>query len=119
MLFRDLRAASGAARDAASGALDMLSLWAASWARHGWNPRIITRDDVERDPGYRQFVRVANATASRVSQSRGHTGSATDATFRLRGLTQFYAKAVAGSGVLTDSDVSHASARARTCTHTH
>jgi hypothetical protein len=88
-----------------SNSHDLLSLWAASWARHGWKPRLLTRKDVEHDPGYQQFLRVANSTASRVSEARGHVGSKTDATFRLRGITQFYAKAVAGAGVLTDSDV--------------
>ena len=89
-----------------SDALDLLSLWAASWARHGWHPRILTRDDlVQRHPeAYREFVRTANATATAVSRARGHS-SAKDATFRLRGLTQFFAKAVSGAGVLTDSDV--------------
>ena len=89
----------------ASSAMDMLALWSASWARHGWLPRILTREDVERDPGYHEFVRVANSTATRVSRTRSSAHGAVDATFRLRGLTQFYAKAVAGSGVLTDSDV--------------
>jgi hypothetical protein len=90
----------------ASSAMDMIALWASSWARHGWTPRLLTREDVERDPGYRAFERLANETATMVSKSRhgGKTTSA-DSTFRLRGLTQFYAKAVAGAGVLTDSDV--------------
>jgi hypothetical protein len=89
----------------ASSAMDMIALWASSWARHGWTPRLLTREDVERDPGYRAFERLANETATMVSKSRhgGKTTSA-DSTFRLRGLTQFYAKAVAGAGVLTDSD---------------
>lgn len=101
--YIDLSHASRALSQA-SDAMDMLSLWAASWARHGWTPRILTKSDVMRDPGYADFVRVANATATRVSRSRGHA-TTSDATFRLRGLTQFYAKAVAGAGVLTDSDV--------------
>ena len=87
-----------------SNTLDMLTLWAASWARHGWTPRVLTREDVERDPGYPAFAKIANKTALLVSRSRGHT-TATDAAFRLRGLTQFFAKAISGAGVLTDSDV--------------
>ena len=87
-----------------SNTLDMLTLWAASWARHGWTPRVLTRDDVERDPAYPAFAKIANKTAMMVSRSRGHS-TVVDATFRLRGLTQFFAKAISGAGVLTDSDV--------------
>jgi hypothetical protein len=87
-----------------ANAIDLLSLWAASWARHGWRPRILTRADVEQSAGYAEFIRIASMTATNVSRARGHN-SATDSTFRIRGLTQFYAKAVVGAGVLTDSDV--------------
>ena len=89
-----------------STALDVLTMWAASWAHHGWTPRILTVDDLRDDPGYKEFLRIAKETATAVSRAR-HGGNLTDAdaNFRLRGLTQFYAKAVAGSGVLTDSDV--------------
>ena len=89
--------------------VDLLTMWADSWRAHGWTPRILTQKYAEGHSGYKAFVDVAKKNAFAVSAARGHREGKKDVNksvaFRVRGLTQFFAKAAAGAGILTDSDV--------------
>ena len=89
--------------------VDLLTMWADSWRAHGWTPRILTQKYAEGHSGYKAFVDVAEKNAFAVSAARGHREGKKDVNksvaFRVRGLMQFFAKAAAGAGILTDSDV--------------
>lgn len=97
------------------GTVDVFSTWAASWARHGWKPFVLTDADAKTDPQYFEFIARASSLADGVANARAEAKNI-DLTrrthlavkrvgFRLRGITQFFAKSVVGAGMLTDSDV--------------
>jgi hypothetical protein len=93
--------------------VDLFTLWGASWARHGWKPYVITDSDVQKDSEFDVFIANATDLGAHIAEARAlakHLDISAEkeqlhARFRVRGITQFFAKAVVGAGVLTDSDV--------------
>ena len=83
----------------------IVAAWNESWSRHGWTPHILTENTISSHPAFPSWNSTIHRLAALIASNRGHSGESNIIRFRRRGFMQFFAKSIAGDGVLTDTDV--------------
>jgi len=72
----------------------LIDLWKESWSKHGWTPTVLTPDDAQRHPNFRQFVNAVSRLPT-VNNKK----------YELACYVRHLAMGVIGGGLLTDYDV--------------